>query len=230
MSKKLGARKERQIRREKARSASERQARARSEALAQARSFILSVLVPLNDEGRDPETRAQAQAQRGVLPLKGLQWSSEDRKQVDADLTAGVAMTKRLLQKWEQRVVDALLSEVRVVGSEYVSSPDGEPKLEPRLQTGPAKALAALHLAKARHLLHSVGGTEDPFTRRVKQCANPVCQKWFFDAERGTRKWCCVPCGNAHRQLKLSKNYKSRLKAGEYARRRSPCSRPDCEG
>lgn len=228
MGKKL--RKDLEARRTKARAASARQARARTEVLSEARNLLLSVLGSLNDECRAPEVALQARARRGVLPIPGLQWSPEEEREVAADQAAGIATTRKLLAHWDHDLVVKLMERVVVKGAEYVISPVGSVELQPRLSTGPAEALAALLLAQARHLLRSVDGPRDPFKRRVKKCANPTCEKWFFDAERGMRTWCCVPCGNAHRQLQLSDSYEKRLKAGEYARRRSPCSRPDCEG
>jgi hypothetical protein len=228
--KKLRPRKERQIRRQKAKDASRRQATERLNAITQAQEFVRPVLTALNDEGRDPDTRAQAQARRGVLPIPGLQWSPEEKANASADRAAGVATSRGLLAKWDQGLVENLLERVVVEGAEYVLLPDGSVELQPRHSSGPSQALAALDLAQARALLRQVDSGENPFKRRVKQCVNPTCEKWFFDAERGTRKLCCVPCGNAHRQLKLSETYQRRLKAGEFARRRFPCSRPDCEG
>lgn len=226
MSKKLDLR----VRRKRARAASEHQARVRIEALADVRALILSAITPLNDDGRDPVTRAQTQARRGVLPVPGLQWSPEELQEIADDRAAGLATTRALLEAWDLRTVQDLLEQVVIVGAEYVLQPSGGVELQPRLSRGPASAMAALALAQARHLLGQIFGAQDPFSRRVKRCGNPSCKKWFFDAERGTRKWCCVPCGNAHRQLMLSKDYHKRLRADDYARRRAPCSRLGCDG
>jgi hypothetical protein len=223
-------RKDLQIRRAKAKAASDRQALVRMDSLTLAQDLMRGALAPLNDESRAPDIRLQAQARRGMLPIPGLKWSPEDKREVAADQAAGIATTQQLLAHWDHALVARLLERAVVVGAEYRLMPDGRVVLEPRVTSGPADVMAALELAQARHLLRLVDGTRDPFKRRVKRCGNPTCEKWFFDAERGTRKWCCIPCGNAHRQLKRSKQYQKRLKAGEYARRRCPCVRQGCEG
>jgi len=207
---------------------------ARTAALTSARDHALLVLASLNDDDRDPATRAEAQRRRGILlfspvQLAALGWTPADHADVAADHADGIATTRLLLKRWDHGLVEKLLEQVVVKGAAYRLLPNGRVELEPRLSQGPAAALAALSLAQARDLLRSVDGGSDPFKRRIKQCANPTCGKWFFDADRGTRKWCCVACGNAHRQLKLDReNYLRRLK--EYKQRRSPCSRKDCEG
>jgi len=153
-------------------------------------------------------------------------------REVAADGAKGAAVARQLLERWDEALVRELLQQVVVKGAEYWLHPDGRVELEPRSASGPSAALAALHLAQARDLLRSVDGNSNPFKRRIKQCANPTCGKWFFDAERGTRKWCCAACGNAHRQLKFAgrEKYTSRLKSGEFAQRCCPCSRADCKG
>lgn len=220
------------VRRAKARFASARQAQARTEALAIARALALPVLADMNDQDRDPETRAEAERRRGILPIPGWQPPTGFAEEVAADDAAGATVARQLLAEWDGALVETLLRQVVVKGAEYRLHPDGRVELEPRRVTGPAAAQAALKLAQARDLLRTVDGGAHPFKRRIKQCVNPTCGKWFFDAERGTRKWCCSACGNAHRQLKFAgrEKYLSRLKSGAYAQRRCPCSRPDCEG
>ena len=234
MRKKLAKRQsgEHLVRRAKARFVAERQGAAKAAALLAARAHVLELLAALNDEARDPTARVQAQRRRGVLPIQGWRPSAEDAAAIAADSAAGAETAGRLLAKWDAVLVEQMIEQVQVKGAEYRVQSDGRVVLEPRLLSGPASALAALSLAQARDLLRSVDGGANPFQRRVKQCANPLCGKWFFDGERGTRQWCCGACGNAHRQLKFAspKKYTERLRSGEYARRRCPCSRPDCEG
>lgn len=189
-----------------------------------------SVFATLNDEQRDPDTRTEMQARRDVLPIPGLQWSPKERDEAAANEAAGIEMTRHLLATWDSALVRELLDDVLVKGAAYRLMNDEAVQLEPRVVTGPARALNALVLAQARALVRSVGGGKNAFRRRAKQCTNPTCEKWFFDTERGTRKWCCVACGNAHRQLRLSETYEERKKAGYFAARRCPCSREGCEG
>ena len=225
-------RNERLVRRAKARFASERQSAARTEAIASARQYVLSVLAALNDQDRDPEARTQAQRRRGLLPIPGYRPPPGFAAEAAAGNKEGAAVAAKLLGEWDAAFVQKMIGEVRVVGAEYRLRSDGGVELEPKLLSGSPAALVALSLAQARDLLRSVDGGVNPFRRRIKRCVNPTCGKWFFDVERGTRKWCCVACGNAHRQLKFvsPRKYLERLKSGEYARRRCPCSRPNCEG
>jgi len=222
---------DRLIRRAKVRAASERQMRARAEALTSARHLALDVLAGLNDADRDPATRAEARRRRGTLPIPGLKITSEDQREMDADEAEGVSTARKLLERWDIELVSELLRQVEVKGAEWVLQPNGNPALEPRCEAGPLAALFAKQLAQTHFLLRSVDGGTDPFKRRIKRCDNPTCRKWFFDPERGTRKWCCTACGNAHRQLKLAgEKYRKRLKSGDYEQRRCPCSRSDCDG
>lgn len=205
---------------------------ARTAALAGARDFANPVLADLNDQDRDPAARAQARRRRGILPIAGWKPPAGFAAEVAADEAAGALAAHQLLNKWDNKRVEELLGKVVVKGAEYRLTATGRVELEPRLLSGPAEALAVLGLAQARDLLRTVDGGSAPFKRRIKRCANPTCGKWFFDGDRGTRKWCCVACGNAHRQLKFQdpQKYRQRLKAGEYEQRRSPCSREGCEG
>ena len=84
-------RKDLQIRRAKAKAASDRQALVRMDSLTLAQDLMRGALAPLNDESRAPDIRLQAQARRGMLPIPGLKWSPEDKREVAADQAAGIA-------------------------------------------------------------------------------------------------------------------------------------------
>ncbi len=213
----------------KARRAKDKAARkAQAEAREQAAEFIRPVLAALNDEDRPPDVRADAQKARHITPIPGWRESltPHELAELEADRAAYTKTARDLIKSWDHAAVERLLDDVVVSGAVYRLLPDGTVVLEPRASTGPGAAMAALGVAEARDAFRTVGGS---FERRIKRCANPTCGKWFFD-ERGTRKWCCVACGNAHRQLELLKGYRARVTSGAYARRRCPCSRPGCEG
>jgi hypothetical protein len=198
----------------------------RPDALSRARVLALPMIEAMNDQDRTQEEIDKVGARHGALPSFKPLLSRQLQKEIDANELEGVKTARHLLTSWTHAKVQAWLDKVEVAGAAYWLSDDGTVVLEPRLLAGPPAALWALAIAQVRNELQAVGLD---MARCIKRCANPTCKKWFFDAgERGTRKWCCVPCGNAHRQIKLSETYEDRMR--EYEERRHPCTREGCEG
>jgi hypothetical protein len=119
------------------------------------------------------------------------------------DAWTGAVTARSLLRRWKPRTVARLLKGIGV-GAEYYVTKDGDVDLGVTFSAGTIRQLVALRLGYARAALRGI----DRWDRRVKDCVNPTCKKWFFDPGRkGTQNHCCLGCSNAHQQLKRSANY-----------------------
>lgn len=130
------------------------------------------------------------------------------------DWMKGGQTATRLLENWSREAVARLIKGISV-GAEYYVTKQGGVELGSNCDAGTIEELIALRLGSAYAALE--GFKKGEWTRRVKRCDNPTCQKWFFDRDRkGIQIHCCRGCTNAHGQLRRSKDYKRRRANREY--------------